>query len=216
MTSAGPLAQGDWSLTVVCGGWWFDSPLTTFGKLMKDKWVHQETQLKESIGRPYTSRVCGWPIWESLYFKVNQWKYKDWFIVRPPTPPPPTPPSYLEDSSTVTWTILCRCTKHWQNSKKVVKFWATQKFLQLLIKPRKHSLAKMQKVFLPRPVEEWNSLLRQLKHKPAPGSSTNTCDRPPTWLSKMGKVNMRVLNTSQTVGIDYHLFKSETKVGQLQ
>lgn len=71
-------------------------------------------------------------------------------------------------------------------------------------------------IFLPHLVQEWNSLLRQLKHNPAPGSSTNTCDLLPAWLSKMGKLKTRVLNTSQTVGIDYHLFKSETKVGQLQ
>lgn len=123
--------------------------------------------------------------------------------------------------NTTAWSPERFCVVTLNIDKIVKKYWSFERLknsCSYWLSPGNIPWQKCCSMFfsLPRPVQEWKRLLRQLKHKPAPGSSTNTCDWPPTWLSKMGKLKTRVPDTSQTVGIDYHLFKSETKVGQLQ
>lgn len=159
--------------------------------------------------------MCDWPIRESLSFEVNQW-HKDWFTVQPQTLL-----SYLDHSSMITWTITCHHYIDKMVRKKLMglSWWN--------FKPLKNSCSywlspgniPRQKccvhVYFPPPPSPGMKQFAEATQT-APGSSTNTCDRLPAWLSKMGKLKTRVLNMSQTVGIDYHLFKSETKVGQLQ
>lgn len=48
------------------------------------------------------------------------------------------------------------------------------------------------------------------------GQQLRVTDRYCSKAQKKGQLMMHVLDMPQTVGIDYHLFKSETKAGQLR
>lgn len=182
MTSAGPLALGDWKLTVVL-----------------DVDAHfADCESVECVVKQYVS--------QGHLKSINENERLVYSLA-----------TTLQHS--YTWTITSHCTIHWQTSqeKKKGKVWAAPLFLQLLIKPRKYSLEKkccIHVYFLPPPCPGMKEFAEATQTQTSPWIQYKHVTGHQCGLAKWE--NTHVLNTSQTVGIDYHLFKSETKVGQLQ